>query len=54
MKELLSNKIEYYLHEEGGSRVVGFCGFSYFVLCLERNLTYHLKEDGVAVFYWLA
>ena len=40
--------------EEGGSRATGFYGFSYFVLCLERNLTYHLKEDGVAVFYWLA
>ena len=40
--------------EDGGSRAVGFCGFSYFVLCLEMNLTYHLKEDDVAVFYWLA
>ena len=42
------------LMEEGGGWAVGFCELSYFVLCLERNLTYHLKENDVALFYWLA
>ena len=44
--------VEVWASKDGRGRKQGY-GFSYFVLSLEMDLTYHLKEDDVAMFYWL-